>query len=235
MLGEKMEIGRVARFEGVLRCGLPAQDQPRPAAAARRPGRAGQGERRDRQGRRPAHRGVQSDLPHPRRHPRGRRRERAPHRRGDRSRGGQAGGRAAEDRRGSGHRLLQGLRAPRAGLRQGQQEDGRQGPRRGRRSSASAVRPLPGAASPDGSQLAREHLSRAAVRPRGRERERMLSGTDSAAASTSLPRDTRAGASCKLSGEAFAGDGDLGVDPDVVASLARRSPTVVAEGSRSPS
>ena len=34
----------------------------------------------------------------------------------------------------------------------------------------------------------------------------------------------------KLSGEAFAGDGALGVDPDVVASLARQIAAVVAEG-----
>jgi uridylate kinase len=34
----------------------------------------------------------------------------------------------------------------------------------------------------------------------------------------------------KLSGEAFAGDGSLGVDPDVVASLARQIREVVAEG-----
>jgi uridylate kinase len=34
----------------------------------------------------------------------------------------------------------------------------------------------------------------------------------------------------KLSGEAFAGDGALGVDPDVVASLARQISEVVAEG-----
>jgi uridylate kinase len=34
----------------------------------------------------------------------------------------------------------------------------------------------------------------------------------------------------KLSGEAFAGDGTLGVDPDVVASLARQIAEVVAEG-----
>jgi uridylate kinase len=34
----------------------------------------------------------------------------------------------------------------------------------------------------------------------------------------------------KLSGEAFAGDGMLGVDPDVVASLARQIGVVVAEG-----
>jgi len=34
----------------------------------------------------------------------------------------------------------------------------------------------------------------------------------------------------KLSGEAFAGDGALGVDPDVVASLARQIGAVVAEG-----
>ena len=34
----------------------------------------------------------------------------------------------------------------------------------------------------------------------------------------------------KLSGEAFAGDGSLGVDPDVVASLARQIGAVVAEG-----
>ena len=34
----------------------------------------------------------------------------------------------------------------------------------------------------------------------------------------------------KLSGEAFAGDGALGVDPDVVASIARQIAAVVAEG-----
>ncbi|HET9187126.1 MAG TPA: UMP kinase [Acidothermaceae bacterium] len=34
----------------------------------------------------------------------------------------------------------------------------------------------------------------------------------------------------KLSGEAFAGDGALGVDPDVVASIARQVAAVVAEG-----
>ena len=34
----------------------------------------------------------------------------------------------------------------------------------------------------------------------------------------------------KLSGEAFAGDGTLGVDPDVVASLATQIAEVVAEG-----
>ncbi|HEX7105899.1 MAG TPA: UMP kinase [Acidothermaceae bacterium] len=34
----------------------------------------------------------------------------------------------------------------------------------------------------------------------------------------------------KLSGEAFAGDGQLGVDPDVVASIARQIAAVVAEG-----
>ena len=34
----------------------------------------------------------------------------------------------------------------------------------------------------------------------------------------------------KLSGEAFAGDGQLGVDPDVVASIARQIASVVAEG-----
>jgi uridylate kinase len=34
----------------------------------------------------------------------------------------------------------------------------------------------------------------------------------------------------KLSGEAFAGDGRLGVDPDVVASIARQIAAVVAEG-----
>ena len=34
----------------------------------------------------------------------------------------------------------------------------------------------------------------------------------------------------KLSGESFAGDGTLGVDPDVVASLARQIASVVAEG-----
>jgi len=34
----------------------------------------------------------------------------------------------------------------------------------------------------------------------------------------------------KLSGEAFAGDGMLGVDPDVVVSIARQIGVVVAEG-----
>ena len=51
----------------------------------------------------------------------------------------------AEDRRGSRQRLLQGARAARAGLRQGQQEDRRQGARGGRR-AAHRLRPLQGRA-----------------------------------------------------------------------------------------
>ena len=69
-------------------------------------------------------------------------RERASRRRGHRARGGQARGRPAEDRRGSGQRLLQGERPPRAGVRQGQQEDRPEGARRGRR-HAEALRALP--------------------------------------------------------------------------------------------
>ena len=67
--------------------------------------------------------------------PRGRRRQGARDRRGDREGGGQARGRPPQDRRGSRQRLLQGAGPARAGLRQGQQEDRRQGPRGGRRHS----------------------------------------------------------------------------------------------------
>ena len=49
--------------------------------------------------------------------------QRAPDRRGDRPRGGQAGGGAAADRRGPAERLLQGRRADRAVVGAGQQED----------------------------------------------------------------------------------------------------------------
>ena len=85
---------------------------PRPAAADRGAGPARTGER----GRRPsavahAGRGDASAVRHARRGPGRRRRERAPDRRADRPRGGQAGAGAAQDHRGPGERLLQGRRA----------------------------------------------------------------------------------------------------------------------------
>ena len=94
---------------------------------------------------------LRADLPHPRRGPGRRRRERAPARRGDRPRGGQARGCAAEDRRGPGQRLLQGQRAARAGVREGQKKTVKPGPRRGRRRPSSAS---PASASaPDASRF----------------------------------------------------------------------------------
>ena len=61
-LGEKIEVRRVATFEGALRRRLPAQDQPRPAPAARCPGRAVGRQRRRRQGRRAAHRRLRAAV-----------------------------------------------------------------------------------------------------------------------------------------------------------------------------
>lgn len=60
------------------------------------------------------------------------RRVRAPRRRGDHPRRGQARGRPAEDRRGSPQRLLQGRHAARPAVRAGQQEVRPEGPGRGR-------------------------------------------------------------------------------------------------------
>lgn len=60
------------------------------------------------------------------------RRVRAPRRRGDHPRRGQARGRPAEDRRGSPQRLLQGRHAARSAVRARQQEVGPEGPGRGR-------------------------------------------------------------------------------------------------------
>ncbi len=69
-------------------------------------------------------------------------RGRAAHRRGDRAQRGQAGGCAPEDRRGSPRRLLQGERPPRPGLRQGPEEVGRPGARRGQ-GHGYRLRPVP--------------------------------------------------------------------------------------------
>ena len=66
-IGEKIEVKRVARLEGAGRRVLPAQDQPRPARADRRPRRRRGWRRADRPRRRDAHRGVQPDRADPRR------------------------------------------------------------------------------------------------------------------------------------------------------------------------
>lgn len=68
----------------------------------------------------------------PRGRPGGGRRDRAPRRRGDHPRRGQARGRPAEDRRGSCQRLLQGGHPPWPALRARQQEVRPEGPGRGR-------------------------------------------------------------------------------------------------------
>ena len=131
IIGEKIEVRRVARLEGEHGRRLPPQDQPRPARPDRRPHR-GRGRRRDRgPRRRDAHRRVQPLGADPRGGPGRDGRERASRRRGDRQGGGQAGGRPAEDRRGPRQRLLQGERPARAAVRQGAEEDRREGARGG--------------------------------------------------------------------------------------------------------
>ena len=74
---------------------------------------------------------------------RGRRGQRTAHRRGDLTRGRQARAGAAQDRRGPSGRLLQRRRVARAAVGVGQQEDGQGAARRGRR-HRDAVRPFRG-------------------------------------------------------------------------------------------
>ena len=75
--------------------------------------------------------------------PGGHRRQRAPHRRGDRPQRGQARAGAAQDRRGPRDRLLQGRRAAGSAVGVRQQEDRQGAARRGRR-DRHPVRPLRG-------------------------------------------------------------------------------------------
>ncbi len=92
-LGEKIEVRRFATFASAYVGSLPAQDQPRPAAAGRRPGRALRRHRR--RSRKDVAQHIAAFAPrlrHPRRGAGRGRRQGARDRRGDRARGGQARG-----------------------------------------------------------------------------------------------------------------------------------------------
>ena len=124
VIGEKLVLGRVAVFDGPDH-GLPSQACQRPSAVGGRPGGFHRRRRRRCPWRGHAGGSHASAVPQPRRDPGRRRRERATYRRGDRSRGGQARGRAAQDHRGSGDRVLQAGRAARPAQRAGPEEDRR--------------------------------------------------------------------------------------------------------------
>ena len=134
-LGEKIEVGRVAKFTGggqvVSYLHKTSPDLPPQLGVLVELDR----EHASEVGREVAqHIAAFSPTYLDREHmPGRRRRKRAPHRRGDRPRRGQARGGAGEDRRRPGQWLLQGLGAGRAGLREGQQEDGQASSRRSRR------------------------------------------------------------------------------------------------------
>ena len=132
VIGEKLELGRVAvlrRSRSRSTCtSAPPTCPPQVGVLVAYDRRRGRGPRRGHAGRRHA-----PAVPHPRRGPGRRRRERAAHRRGDRPRGGQARGGAAQDRRGPGQRLLQGRRAARAAVVQDSKKTVAAGARRGRR------------------------------------------------------------------------------------------------------
>ena len=124
---------------------------------------------------------------------------------------------------GRGQRLLHGQRPARAGVGAGDQEERQAGPRRGRR-DPHRVRPLRGrltrrptpAALPWRAPV-RIGFATTCTSTRG------AAMTDTEAAPPSYRRVL-----LKLSGEVFGG-GAIGVDPDVVASIARQIAEVVAE------
>ena len=164
-IGEKLVLNRFAVARRHRR-GLPAPQEPGPAAAGRRAGRVHRQDRRGRRGGRPrrgdADRRDAAEVPHPRRgarprssSPSGASPRRPPARRASRR---QALPKIVEGRVNA---LLQGLRPARAGVGHRQQEDRQAGPRRGRHrghAGSSASR----SARPDATADARE----AAVRVR---------------------------------------------------------------------
>ena len=125
-IGEKLVVNRFAVLDGDVAVYLHRKSPDLPPqvgvlVAVHRQDRRGRRRRRPR--RRDADRRDAAEVPHPRRGAGRDGRVRAAHRRADRPRGGQARAGAAEDRRGPGQRLLQGLRPARAAVGDRQQED----------------------------------------------------------------------------------------------------------------
>ena len=239
----------MARVEGAVVDVVPAQDQPRPArrrsASSWPPTVATTAVARDVA----MHIAAFSPTrPDPRGDPGRDGRERAPGRRGHRARGGQARGGAAQDRRGSRQRLLQGERPARAAVRQGRQEDRRQGARGGRRQGHAAS-----PASASAPERPAQHPDRYAGRARGPapDRERGAAGAQAARVRPSpspvevstdrrrpcpggtvthdAPHPTYQRVLLKLSGEVFGG-GHVGLDPDVVRAIAAQIAEAVTDG-----
>ena len=131
-IGEKLVVNRFAVLDGTVAVYLHRKSAG-PAAAGRRrwceyTGKTDEAGDADARGVGDADRRDAPEVPDPRRGAGRGRRVRAAHRRADRPRGGQARGGPAEDRRGPGELLLQGLRPAGAG---------RRSPTRRRRSSRS--------------------------------------------------------------------------------------------------
>ena len=117
-IGEKIELGRVAVLRRLRRrptCTVAPPTCRRPSACSSSTTATTRG-RRPR--RRDADRRDEAAVPHPRRGPRGRRRQGARDRRGHRPRGGQARAGDRQDHRGPAQRLLQGRRAARPAVGQ---------------------------------------------------------------------------------------------------------------------
>ena len=148
--------------------------------------------------------------------PRRPRRQGARDRRGHRPRGGQARAGDGQDRRGPRHRLLQGRRPARSAQRPGPQDLGALGARGGGH-DRHRVRPLRG-----GRGLA-PRLGQTAARngwaASARDGRRVVQGLDGSARRVLL----------KLSGEVFGG-GSVGLDPDVVHSIASQVAEVARSG-----
>ena len=141
-IGEKLVLSRFAVFEGTTAIYLHKRATDLPPAIGVAVQYCGGSEEAARSlamhiaAARPA-------LPHPRRGPGRGGRDRAPRRRADRQGGGQARAGDHQDRRGSGQRLLQGLRPARAAVDHRAQAHGQADRRRGR-PDRRAVRPLRG-------------------------------------------------------------------------------------------
>ncbi len=158
-IGEKLELRRVAYFDGTVETYLHkrAADLP-PGVGVLVEYTGGDAARRARG--RAADRRAQGALPDSGRCARGGRGQRTAHRRGDLTRRGQAGAGAAQDRRRPPGRLLQGRRAARAAVSVGQQEDG-QGAARRSRCHRDPVRPVRGRPA---AQPSAGHATRARIR-----------------------------------------------------------------------
>ena len=206
-LGEKIELGRVFRFEttdGLLDGYKHIQNERGTVGVIIELGgvdRANAQRPRGRARHRAAHRERRAPLRHPRRGAGRRGRARARHLRGADPRRGQARAGVAQDRRGQAQRLLQDGRARRAVVRQGQQADDRRGREVARRRMRTS------AASP-ASRSARNSATR---RPTGRPKREELPMTTSRYHRVVL----------KLSGEAFADQTiGFGIDAVVVQRIA---------------